>query len=858
MGGPSDGAPSLGLYAVAPILVFLLLGLLIFGRGLIDLWTDVLWYRSVGYEPVFWTRFGAQLGLFAFGGVLAAVVLLGNLWLAGRLVVPPSGGSRGVFKGLVDRLNAAAQNERARNTGWGGGPTVERESGASDLPDLPSLAPVGRIVLLVFALLLVLAVAGGFGSAWETILLWQNRVPFAPGGQVTPDPVFNQDISYFLFELPMLRLAQGVVVGLLVFALILAVSRYLLAAVDHGLGLTTPVRLHLAILGGLALLALAWGYQLDKLELVYSARGVAVGVAYADQHAQFFAYDLLTVLSAVSAVLLVAGAIGRLVWPVGLALAVWFLASILVGRLYPEAIQRFVVDPNQLAQETPYIENNIRMTRLAFGFGNADGSSAWDDTRRYRGDQPLSPEAIEDEEDTFRNARLWDYRPLGASLDQLQTIRRYYDFHDVDTDRYEIDGVRRQVMLSARELDLSRNPNATGFVNQRIIFTHGIGLAMVPVNEVASEGQPRLLIRNLPPVSIGGAPEVIEPRIYFGERPSEYVIVGAKQAEFDYPRGGGEGEETDTRGVETRWRGTTGISVDSPLARLLFAIRFGDLDLLISDQVQAESQLLFHRSISDRVPRIASFLRYDRDPYIVVNGDGGLTYLWDAYTTSDLFPHANWFSPGDLGANTGLAGSPFNYIRNSVKVSVDAYDGTMHFYVADDADPIVRAWQGVFPELFRPMSELPSDLTAHVRTPEEIFNVQTRMYGRYHVTDPQTFFQNDDLWTVPTGQTSEQSLPNEAYYVIMRMPGEAEAEFVLIQPMVPVNRPNMIAWIAARNDVPNYGDVRVYNFPAETTVFGPVQIEARIDQDPQISAQFTLWRNSGSEVIRGNLIVVPV
>lgn len=851
-----------GLLLVGPILVVALLALLTFGRSLIDLWSDVLWYRSVGYESVLWTRLGAQVGLFWLGALLGAAVLLGNLWLAGRLAVPPAGGSRGPFRGLLDRLTEAAEAERQRNANdWSQRGEVRTQGGLADLPDLPSLAPVGRILLAAFALLTVFAIAGGLASAWETILLWQQRVPFSPDGAAVTDPVFGRDISFFLFELPFLRLVQAVIVGMLISTLVLVAGRYLLTAVDRGLGLTTPVRLHFGILGGLALVALAYGYQLDKLELAYSTRSEmigVVGVSYADANAQFFAYDLLTGVSALAAALLVGGAFARTIWPPAAALAVWFLASILVGGLYPEAIQRFVVRPNQLAQETPYIANNIAMTRLAFGFATPDGGAAWDDSRRYQGDQPLTQAAIDAEELTFGNARLWDYRPLGDTLDQLQTIRRYYDFTDVDTDRYLIDGVPRQVMLSARELDLAGNPDATGFVNERIIFTHGIGLAMVPVNEVASQGQPRLFIRNLPPTSTAGAPEITEPRIYFGERPSDYVVVGAKQAEFDYPRGEADPEEIDTGGVETNWSGRSGIALDSAINRFLFAVRFGDLDLLISDQITQNSQLLFHRSLGDRVPRLAPFLRYDRDPYIVINGVGRLFYLWDAYTTTDLFPHANPFNPGDLGNDTGLGGRPFNYIRNSVKVAVDAYHGTTTLYIAESADPLIRAWARVFPELFRPMSEMPPDLLEHVRVPEEGFNVQTRMFGRYHVANPATFFSSEDLWTVPTGQGSEQSLPSEAYYVIMRMPGETEAEFLLLQPMVPRERPNMIAWLAARSDGESYGDVRVYRFPVDTTVLGPAQIEARIDQDPQISAQVTLWSQAGSTVIRGNLIVVPV
>jgi uncharacterized protein len=858
--GRSVGSGGARRYYALPIAIAALVILALFGSALAELLTELFWYGSVGYEQVFLTRLGAQVGLFLLGATVAVIVLAGSLWLAGRLAVPPTDGSGGVLQGWIRRLDDAARAaERAA-----GGPERPRASGNQrnggevELPDMTALIPMGRFVLLALAVLLVLGTAGGVAGAWQTVLLWQNQVPYAPTGAPVNDPVFGRDIGFFLFELPFQRLIQTLAVGLLIGSVVIAGLRYLLAAAVGGLRFSTPARVHLSVLGGLALLAIAYGYQLDKLDLAYSGRGVGAGVAYADANAQFFAYDLLTVLSGLAAALLIGSAFTRWVWPFGATIAVWFLASILVGRAYPEAIQRLVVDPNRLAQETPYIRNNIQMTRLAFGFANADGSSAWDDSRRYSGDQPLSQIAIEGEETTFRNARLWDYRPLGNTLDQLQTIRRYYDFVDVDTDRYLIEDAERQVMLSARELDLSGNPDATGFVNQRIIFTHGVGVAMVPVNEVSGEGQPRLFIRNLPPVSSSGAPEVTEPRIYFGERASDYIVVGAKQAEFDYPRGGADPNAVDVGGFETRWTGTTGIPIGTVGERLLFAWRLGSLDLLISDQITADSQLLFHRSLWDRVPRLAPFLRYDKDPYVVVDGEGRLVYMWDAYTTTDLFPHANTFSPTELGQETGLGGRPFNYIRNSVKVTVDAYNGTTTLYVANPADPLIRAWQGVFPALFRPISELPEELAAHVRVPEEGFNVQTRMYGRYHVRDPRTFFQNDDLWTVPTGQTSEQTLPSEAYYVIMRMPGEPEAEFLLLQPMVPRGRPNMIAWVAARSDAPNYGAVRVYNFPADTTVFGPAQIEARIDQDPEISQQVTLWNQSGSQVIRGNLIVVPI
>jgi len=857
-GGPNDGGgfrAALGRagrnagLAIATLVVLALITLFAVG---IELWTDALWFQSVGYDQVFWTRIGAQAGLFALGLVLALVILLGNLWLATRLT-PPAGEGGGTLRNLFERLNEAAQTAE---TGRGGGarrwdPTGDQRPAVPtwSADDLPDLTPIASWVLAGLAVFVALGVAGSLAATWETILLWQNRVPYSATASVV-DPVFQRDISFFLFELPFLRLVQALFNGLVIGGLLIALSRYMVGAMRGGQIFTTPVRLHLGVLAALFLVSVAIGYQLDKFELVYSTRGIATGVSFTDQNAQFFAYDVLTVLSALGAAFLVGGAFTKMLWPLALTIAVWFLASILIGRAYPEAIQRFTVEPNQYVQEEPFIINNIAMTRQAFGLDQ------WEDDRPFRGEDVLTQGAIDVEDDTFRNARLWDYRPLSDSLDQLQTIRRYYDFTDVDTDRYMIEGEQRQVMLAARELDVGGNLTATGWVNERVIYTHGIGVAMVPVNEVTNEGQPRLFIRNLPPVSSSGAPEITEPRIYFGERPSGYVVTGAKQNEFDYPTGQGDAE--GVAGFETRWSGQSGIALDSTMMRLLYALRFRDLDLLISDQVTSESQLLFDRSLQQRLPKIAPFLRYDKDPYVVVDeATGGLVYIQDAYTVSDRFPHANWFNPNDLDGS-GLAGSPFNYIRNSVKITMDAYDGTTTFYVAEPDDPIVRTYMSVFPTLFRPLDELPDSLRDHLRFPEEQFNVQTRMFGRYHVTRPLQFYQNDDIWTVPVGQATTQTLPTEAYYVVMRMPGESEAEFLLLQPMVPTNRPNMIAWVAARNDGEDYGTTRVYRFPADTTVFGPAQIEARIDADGAISEQITLWSQAGSTVIRGNLIVVPV
>ncbi|MHB8891683.1 MAG: UPF0182 family membrane protein [Candidatus Limnocylindrales bacterium] len=864
VGGPEDGAGSISLGGIlrrmglAAFIIVAALVVLLVGFG-VDLWTDAIWYKSVGFDGVFWTRLTSQAGLFAVGLVGALVILLFNLWLAGRLTPPADPERPGRLRAITSRLaEAQRQAERtARMSGGPGGPGgpfgagVRGGRGESatfifEPGDIPDLGPLAAWAIGAFALLLALGIGGAVSGAWDTLLLWVNRVPFSGAGAVV-DPVFGKDISFFMFELPFFRLVQSLLNGILLASLAVAGARYLVAATGGGEVFITRVRVHLALIAGLYLLSVAFGYQLDKYELVYSNAGVATGVSFADANARFMAYDVLTFLSGIAGALLVGGSFTRWIWPLGLVAGVWFSASLVLGTLYPEAIQRFSVDPNTYAQEQRYIANNIAMTRLAFGL------DAWE-TREYSGNQPLTEAAIQGEADTFTNARLWDYRPLQTTLDQLQTVRQYYDFVDVDTDRYIVNGELRQVMLSARELAIEKNTEATSWVNQRIIYTHGIGLAMVPVNEVTREGQPKLWIRDLPPASSDGAPEVTQPRIYFGESDDHYVVVRARQAEFDFPRASGQGSVDETNS----WTGTTGVTLDSTLNRLLFALRFRDLDLLISDQIRADSQLLFHRTLSERLDRIAPFLLYDKDPYLVIGDGGRLVYVQDAYTVSNQFPNASGFDTGQLGAGSGLAGADINYIRNSVKITMDAYDGSLTFYVADPSDPIVQAWQGVFPTLFRPMADMPAGIADHLRVPEELFNVQTRMYGQYHVTQPLTFFNNTDRWTVPDAQTNEQSLASEAYYVVMRMPGEPKAEFLLLQPMIARSRPNMISWVAARNDAPNYGTVRAYQFPSDTTIFGPAQIEARIDQDPTISGQVTLWNQSGSRVIRGNLIVVPV
>jgi uncharacterized membrane protein (UPF0182 family) len=861
--GPSSDIPEFHLGRGWIILGIVVVGILILLSVFaitIGLATDAIWFGSVGFASVFWTRIGTQLLCFAGGALLAFLFLWVNIWLAGRFI-PKGQLRRFSLDEFLDRFNV----DRYLSGGSaGGGPFGAPPSGNSGRSAETIQVPdVGRPVfwgLLAVGALVALAMGGLVTGGWTTIQLFLHRVPF---GQV--DPTFGRDISFYLFELPFYRLAQSYVNALLLVAIALVGIRYMVAVIS-GASMPTAARVQLGLLAMLYLWSVALGYQLDRYELVYSgSSGIFQGASYTDLSAKVLAISVMTVLAAFAGAFVLGFAYTRLRVPLILTLAIWIGAYAILDVGYPQLVQRFSVVPNQQAQESPYIKNNIDMTRLAFNLTGWSGST-------YQPGPTVTQSAVASEAATIQNVRLWDYRPLGQTLDGLQVIRQYYSFADVDTDRYVFKDAAsctpqpapcvRQVMLSGRELDETQLAQLTSgdqsWVNQHITYTHGYGLVMVPVNEVAGGGQPNLLIRNFPPVSSGGAPLITEPRIYFGTQQSNYVIVGAQSKEFDYPSASGTGGD-----AYNNWTGTTGIKLDTPLSRILFAARFGDLNLLISNQITGGSQLLMNRSISDRVQMIAPFLRYDKDPYLVVTASGRLDYIMDAYTTSAAFPDSNSYDPGGNSANNGLAGDPFNYVRNSVKVVMDAYDGTMKFYVADPTDPIIRAWQGVFPELFTPISDMPKDLQAHIRYPEDLFNAQTTQFEKYHVTDPGVFYQGNDVWQVPqtsdSSGTGPQQLALQAYYVEMRVAGKSAPEFMLLQPMVPQGRKNMISWVAAHNDYPtSYGQVSVFDFPRDSNVFGPEQIQALIAQNPTISQQITLWGQVGSKVILGNLLVIPL
>jgi len=869
-GGPFDGElPELHIsrgWIVLGVVFVAIIVLLAAYLLLVSVATDAIWFNSVGFGNVFWTRVGSQIAFFAGGTVITFLVLWINLWLAGKFI-PKGQLRRFSLDDFLERFNVERyMGGDSYGTGPFGRPAPRPVAKASESVAVPD---VGRPVfwtLIVISALIALGVGGSVVSGWNTIQLFIHRAPF---GQT--DPTFGLDISFFMFDLPFYRLLQGLASSLVLTTLVVVGIRYLVAVIS-GASMPTRSRVHLGVLVALLMWSLAIGFQLDRYSLVSSSTsGIFQGVSFTDANAKMLTLNLLTAVTAFVGCFVLVFAYTRWRAPLAATLLIWFVAFGILDVGYPAVVQRFSVEPNQKAQEAQYISNNISMTRLAFNLNN------WASTT-YTPTATVTSTAVSTEKSTIQNVRLWDYRPLGDTLSGIQTLRQYYKFFDVDTDRYTLTDPAlcnplpapcvRQVMIAGRELNEDQLAQLTkgdqSWVNQHITYTHGVGVAMVPVNEVAKNGQPVLLISNLPPASSAGVPTITEPRIYFGTQTSNYVIVDAASQEFDYPAAGASGDKYNS------WTGTGGIKLDTPLAKLLYATKFGDLNMLISGQVTGSSQLLYNRSIQERVNEIAPFLRYDKDPYLVVNANGGLSYVLDGYTTSDAFPDSNPYDPGTNDPKkNGLAGSPFNYVRNSVKVVMNAYDGTMSFYIADSSDPIIKAWSGVYPGLFKPISEMPLDIrgdattVGHLRYPEDLFNAQTSQFGKYHITDPGTFYEGNDFWSLPPTDDAQVTngplqLGMEAYYVQMRVPGRSDPEFMLLQPVVPQGKQNMIAWVAAHNDPTSYGQVSVFDFPRDSNVYGPQQIQALLNQNPIISQNLTLWGQSGSKVVLGNLLVIPV
>jgi uncharacterized membrane protein (UPF0182 family) len=753
---------------------------------------DWLWFGELGYRSVYVTSLTSKSTV----GIVAFVVAFG--WLALH---------------LRHALAAASAGPASFTT---------REGFTIVLPTRDQLRPLALLAAALAASLVAVFAA----SEWITVLAWWHQTPFP-----TNDPILGHNVAFYVFTVPFLDLLRGLALALIVLAAVGSAAIYVfageLALTPFGLRMAPGVRRHGAMLAAALFLVLALGAWLDQPRQLLTVSGIIQGASYTDVHARLPAAMALMVAALVGALLSIVYAMGR--WPLAMVAAIGLYAVVLIGGgVYASVLQRFFVAPNEQVREAPYIEHNIAATRQAFALDRIDD-------RELSGDAELTRADIERNRETIDNVRLWDHQPLLQTFGQLQVIRPYYDFISVDNDRYDINGRIRQVMLSARELNPASLPSRT-WINERLVFTHGHGVTLGPVNQVDAEGLPVLFIRDLPPTSTINMP-VTQPSIYFGELSNEWVITRTNAGEFHYPKGNDN--------VYANYEGRGGIALSSLWMKLLFATHFRSYQILLSDDVTSESRLIFDRQVRTRVSKLAPFLVPDEDPYAVIH-EGRIYWIQDAYTISNRYPYSTASAQG------------INYIRNSVKAVIDAYDGTVTFYLAEPNDPVVQTIAKIFPELFRPLAEMPPGLRQHVRYPEGIFNLQAAMYSTYHMTNPAVFYNREDQWDVPAIDRGGESARMEPYYTIMRLPGETSAEFIQMLPFTPRRRENLASWMVARSDGDRYGQLMVFRFPKQKLVFGPSQVVARINQDQVIAPQITLWNQQGSQVIQGTLMVIPI
>ncbi len=793
------------------------LGLLVLSVGTaLSYYVDALWFDSLGYVAVFWKTLNIQATVF---------VVFAGLTFAGLY------GSFLAFK--PDRLNDIT------------GGTILINGQPLQLP----VEPVLRLIALAAALVVALVTGARMTADWTTFALyWYGGGAAAPAGAdaVPVDPIFGRPLPFYLFTLPVWSMLTG---WLTTLALMACAIAFFFIVVTGGTriisrgraGSGTVAWRGLSISFAALLLALAARVYLSRFDRLFTDRVLFTGVTYTDAHVTLTGSLILAVALTLGAAVAIVNAVAapRLRW---LVAAVVPAGVCLLGiTLLSWYTSTFIVKPNELVRERPYIAHNIEMTRWAFGLNRIEG-------RAFPAESGIEAIDLRNNLATIQNIRLWDWRALQDTLRQIQEIRTYYDFPDIDIDRYTVDGSVRQMMLAVRELSIEKLPESSrNWINEKLIYTHGYGVTMNPVNGFTPEGLPDLLLADMPVRSTVAGLKVTRPEVYFGEMTNSDVYVRTRQKEFNYPQG-----ESNSL---TSYEGTGGIVIGGFFRRLLIAIDRGDVGKLpFSDDVTAESRLLMRRNIRDRVEALAPFLTFDPDPYIVVGEDGRLSWMIDGFTTSDSFPYSRHYR---------LNRQPINYLRNSVKAIVDAYDGATTFYVFDQDDPIIAAYRAVFPTLFKDAAAMGKDLRSHVRYPELMLELQAMVYGLYHMTVPEVFYNREDLWSVATEvrlderrQQSQQ--PIEPNFVLMKLPGEQAIEFVEILPFTPSNRNNLIGWMAGRSDEPNYGKLAAFDFPKSRLVNGPLQIEAQIDQNPQLSSQLTLWNQQGSHVRRGTLIVMPV
>ncbi|MHB0867056.1 MAG: UPF0182 family membrane protein [Thermoleophilia bacterium] len=763
--------------------------------SLVYLYTEWLWFGEVGFSSVFTTILWTKIWLGLVAGAFFFAVVYANILIA-RKMAP--GYQFGPGAEVIERMPIPDKLVR-----W--------------------LIPLGLLLPSLIALL-----AGA--SGWEEYLKFVNRSDFG-----VLDPVFNMDAGFYIFTLPFLQLLHSLVWWTLIFSLLAAAAMhffdYAINISEGKLSLAPHVKGHLSVIMGLIMLTLGASYLLKGYVLMFSPRGVVFGASYTDVHAQLPVLKFLAATAVVAGIMFLVNIHFR-GWKLpAAAIVIIITTGFFGGRVYPFIVQQYQVSPNELATEEPYIQHNIDFTRRAFDLNGIED-------RPFTASDTLTGADIQNNINTISNVRLWDPRTLSDTYKQIQTIRPYYTFQDVDVDRYWFDGRLQQVMLSPREISVEGlDSRARTWQNEHLVYTHGYGVVISPVSQISGEGLPQLLVKDIPPQSMIPELAVAQPAVYYGEKSNDYVIVRSDIQEFDYPKGDDN--------VYSTYDGSGGVPINNYLKRVAFSARFGSLKLLLSSAVNSDSRIMIHREISERVATIAPFLQLDKDPYSVLV-DGRLLWVQDAYTTTANYPYSQPSAEG------------INYMRNSVKVVVDAYDGTVTFYVVDDTDPIVQTYDRIFPDLLTSGDQMPASLRAHLRYPEDLFRTQASMYTTYHMTDPKVFYNKEDQWNLPRQQSGSSTAPIDPYYVIMSLPGEKAEQFMLMLPFTPGSRDNMIAWMAAKSDPGSYGQRLVFRFPKDKLVFGPTQIQSRFNQDPVISSQITLWSQSGSQVIFGNLLVIPI
>jgi len=783
--------------------VFLILLVISVGKEIINFIVDLQWFSDLNYLPVYFRKFLAQLEL------AIPIFLITFVFLYFYSV-----------KVVNDYVNFAQDI------------VVKRSAGKYKKIGVYTSLFVSFLVSLYAAL-----------SWWNDWLFFKNAVSFNYS-----DPIFKKDVGFYVFRLPFVYDIYRLLMVVLILVISATVVAYVLMYLSdktrfyeiserdgnlfraiYNKEILEKAFREIAPLAAFFFLLLAVGYYFARFQILYSTKGRVFGATYTDVHVTLTFYYILSALSVVVAFLVFVFLMKRNL-KYAIISVLLLPAFSLVMALTETVVQNLIVSPNELDKESRYISYNIEYTRKGFGLDKVE-------EKDYPSKKELTWEVLQKNRDTIDNIMINDYRPVKQAYNQLQALRLYYKFNDIDIDRYTINGKYKQVFIAAREIDQENlSPQAKTWINLHLKYTHGYGVVMSLVNDVTPTGQPEMIVKDIPPTTSTDI-RIDRPQIYFGELTNDYVIVNTKTGEFDYPSG--------DKNIQTNYKGTTGIPMTFP-NRILFALYEKEARILLSADITKDSKILIHRNILERANKIAPFLLYDDDPYIVVS-DGKLYWIIDAYTYSTNFPYSQPYG------NVGI-----NYIRNSVKVVVDAYNGEVDFYIADEKDPLIQAYKKIFPGLFKDIEKMPAGIRQHIRYPQFLFDIQTEVYKTYHMTDPQVFYNKEDAWDIAKEKFDNEVQYQESQYMIMRLPGEQKEEFILMIPYTPSTKANMVAWMAARMDKDNYGKLVVYKFPKNTIVYGPLQIENMIDQDPNISKELSLWNQQGSTVSRGNLLVIPI